>query len=349
MWKSACACAMKGSRCAGDDRTYVRRWGGRRGGRKGRSERKVRRRNPHHRTGACGEASDGARPQACGQTAATAASSERVACPAGCAGTAGAGYSPGSSSARVRRRLRARRLRRRALRRSRSRPRPELSLGVGVRRLGLARPRPLRLGLGGGRVELLLGRQLAALGHDEQPQLGGHVAEHLDRHRVAADPLDRADVELAAVDPDLQVLPELVGDVRRGDRAEQRPGRAGLDVEAELRRLEPLRDRARLVGRLRLVPRPLRVALLELAHEPGRRELGEPAREQVVARVAARDVHHLAAQAEALDVLPEDDLHLARSTAPRGRHGRRGRGGRRPRGRRGPRPRTAAVPSRAPA
>ena len=45
--------------------------------------------------------------------------------------------------------------------------------------------------------------------------------------------------------------------------------------------------------------------------EPGRRELGEPARQQVVARVAARDVHHLAAQAEALDVLTQDDLHLA--------------------------------------
>ena len=92
--------------------------------------------------------------------------------------------------------------------------------------------------------QLLLGRQLAALGDDQQAQLGGHVGEDLDRHRVAADALDRLHVELAAVDADLLVLPEPVGDVRRGDRAEERAGRAGVDVEAQLRRLEPLRDRA---------------------------------------------------------------------------------------------------------
>ena len=53
--------------------------------------------------------------------------------------------------------------------------------------------------------------------------------------------------------------------------------------------------------------------------------LGQLPRQQEVARVAARDVHDLAAQAELLDVLEQDDLHPA---TPR---------------------RTAATPSRGPA
>ena len=57
------------------------------------------------------------------------------------------------------------------------------------------------------------------------------------------------------------------------------------------------------------MPGALRIALLELLHEPGGRDLGEPAREEEVARVAARDVHHVAAQAERVDVLRENDVH----------------------------------------
>jgi hypothetical protein len=164
------------------------------------------------------------------------------------------------------------------------------SLGMGL--LGGCRLRGLGR-LGG--LELLLGRQLAALGDDQQPQLGGDVAEDLDRDRVAADALDRADAELAPVDPDLQLVPELVGDVRRGDRAEQRAGRAGVDVEAKLGLVQPRRDRLGLVRRLRLVPCALLVPLLELADEPGRRQLGAAAWQEVVARETARNVDDLAA------------------------------------------------------
>jgi hypothetical protein len=53
----------------------------------------------------------------------------------------------------------------------------------------------------------------------------------------------------------------------------------------------------------------MRIAPLELADEPGCRDLGEPAREQVVARVPARDVHDFAAEADVLDVLTQNDLH----------------------------------------
>ena len=54
---------------------------------------------------------------------------------------------------------------------------------------------------------------------------------------------------------------------------------------------------------------PLGIAPLELAHQPGRRHLGEPARQEEVARVAARDVHDLAAEAELVDVLLQNDFH----------------------------------------
>ena len=173
--------------------------------------------------------------------------------------------------------------------------------GSGGRRGGAL----LRLQLG----ELLLGRQFLALRSDHEPQVGRHVGEQLERDGVPPDPLDRVHLELAAVDAQLLLLPEPVGHVRRGDRAEQRAGRAGRHVEAQLERLEPRGERARLVDRLGVVAGPLRIALLELLDERGRRHLGEPPREEEVARVAAGDVDDLAAQAELVDVLLENDFH----------------------------------------
>ena len=72
---------------------------------------------------------------------------------------------------------------------------------------------------------------------------------------------------------------------------------------------DALRQRLRLVDRLRLVPCALRVAPLELLDEPRRRHRREPAGEEEVARVPARDVHYVAAQAELVDVLRENDVH----------------------------------------
>src|SRR5205807_5991512 len=156
-----------------------------------------------------------------------------------------------------------------------------------------------------------LGRQLAALRHDERAHLGRHVLEELDRDLVAADALDRVQLDPAPVDAHLVLRPELIGDVGRRDRAEERAGRAGLHVEAQLDLAEPLADRLRILERLRLVPG---APLLDLARldDAGRSRLvGEPARQQEVARVSARDVHNLAAEADLVDVLAEDDLHLA--------------------------------------
>src|SRR5437899_10223615 len=113
------------------------------------------------------------------------------------------------------------------------------------------------------RSELFLGRQLAAFGHDERPYLDGHILEQLDRDLEAPDPFERLAADLAPVDSDLVFLPQLVRDVGRRDRAEQRAGGPGLDVEAKLDLTEPLRDRLCILERLRLA---LGAPLFDLAH-----------------------------------------------------------------------------------
>src|SRR5262249_36203779 len=141
-----------------------------------------------------------------------------------------------------------------------------------------------------------------------------HVLEELDRDLVAADPFDRLrQIELAAVDANALGLPDAVGDVRRRYGAEQRAGLAGVDVEADLRPLELVRE---LLGRLEalgLVAGAAGGKLLELGDASRGGWLGEPARKQVVAREAGRDVDDLTAEPDLLDVLAEDDLHASPS------------------------------------
>ena len=159
------------------------------------------------------------------------------------------------------------------------------------------------------RRELLLGRQLAALGDDEGLHLGRHALEHVDGDRVAPDPLDHVEVDLAPVDADLPRPPELLRDVGRRHGAEERPGRAGLHLEAEHRLRQRLRDLTGLVGRPRLVAGALLVDAADLGNASGRRDLGQPSRQEVVAGVPALHVDDLALQAELLDVSGQDDFH----------------------------------------
>ena len=189
----------------------------------------------------------------------------------------------------------------------------DLRLGLRVLRLGLCLRLGFGLRLGGGdRVQLLLRGQLAALGDDRDPQRRRHVGEELDGDLVAADSLDRlGEVELAPVDPHLELAPGRLGDVGGRDRAEQRPGLAGRDVEAQLRALEPGHDLLRLLEALRLVLGALLLGLAQLGDLGRRRRLGQFPREQEVAREARRDVHDLAAEPDLLDVLSEDHLHAA--------------------------------------
>src|SRR5204863_205154 len=81
---------------------------------------------------------------------------------------------------------------------------------------------------------------------------------------ISADALDVVEIDLAAVDADLARAPDLVGDVRRRHRAEQRAGRAGFHLEAEDRLTQRLRDRLRLLGVRCLVARALLLALAQL-------------------------------------------------------------------------------------
>ena len=117
------------------------------------------------------------------------------------------------------------------------RPRPRrlaaaLGCRLGLRFLGRSAAPRRRLGSGSS-----LGRQLAALGNDQRRTVDGHVGEELDGDLVAADPLDRVgQVDLAAVDADPCAFPELVGDVGRGHRAEERPGRARPSSRTAARR-----------------------------------------------------------------------------------------------------------------
>ena len=110
-----------------------------------------------------------------------------------------------------------------------------------------------------------------------------------------------------------------VGDVLRGDRAEQAPVVAGLLADREHRLVEQLgaARAARLDGLLRgaLLGRGAALGRVDGAL---RRRLGELARDQVVAQVALGDVDDGALLAERLDVLEQDRLGH-RASAPRAR------------------------------
>ena len=147
------------------------------------------------------------------------------------------------------------------------------------------------------RSELLLGRQLATLGNDERLHLHVYVLEELDRDAEAADPLERVAGDLAPVDADLPCSPDLVGDVGRRDRAEERARRAGLHLEPQHGLAEELGDLLSLVRAPRLVLRACGVDLLQLRHARRRGVLRQLAGKQVVPRVAASDVDDVPPQA----------------------------------------------------
>ena len=211
--------------------------------------------------------------------------------------------------------------------------RPPRRLVVGLGALGSAcqrprrpRPRPRRppprrrppaaCGLGrlGGlhRGQLLLGRQLAALGDDERLHLGGDVLEDLDRDRVAADALDRRRARSCGGRRGSCASRQISSAMSVGvtEPKSEPVGPAFTSKRSSVLRRASSAISLRLLGRARLVARALRLdRASSSATRPGVADLGEPAREQVVAGVAARDVDDVAAQAELLDVAEQDDLH----------------------------------------
>ena len=112
--------------------------------------------------------------------------------------------------------------------------------------------------------------------------------EELDRHRVAADPLDRRRGRSCAGRRGPCASRQISSAMSVGvTEPKSAPGRAGLHVEAQLRLVERVGDLLRLLEALRLVPGALLVALAQLGDLRRRRLLGEPPRQQEVARVAA--------------------------------------------------------------
>src|SRR6202023_93555 len=131
-----------------------------------------------------------------------------------------------------------------------------------------------------------------------------------DRNLDLAELLDGL-VELppAPVDLDTELRLHRLGQVDRGDRAEQLAALAGTRLHLDPPTTQP---RGNGLGRLALAA----VARLAVAAHRGRLSDGtlagthrEPARHEEVARVSVGDVEHVALVAEVLDVFTEDDLH----------------------------------------
>src|SRR5450830_1108770 len=192
---------------------------------------------------------------------------------------------------------------------------PRSACGIGCLVFGGRRLGDWRLGLFAYRLacldaQLLLGSELATLRDYERLHRHAHVFEDVNRHCVTADALEWIwKLDLSPIDADLAGAPDLVGDVAGGNRAEERTGGTGLHLEAEHRLAQPLGDRLGLPGAARLLQRSARVSLSYLLDFGPRRRLGQLARDQEVARVAACHRDHVAPQPQLLHVLKKDDFH----------------------------------------
>src|SRR5690606_20346232 len=133
----------------------------------------------------------------------------------------------------------------------------------------------------------------------------------LDGDLVRAGALDRVDdLDAAAVDLGPAGGLHGVGDVARGDRAEQAAGLAGAGGQAHLQGAELAgdflggADVADLTGGARLADG------LDLALGAAGPAHGVAARDEVVAAVAVLDLDDVAGGAEAGDLVGEDELHF---------------------------------------
>src|SRR5437660_2270253 len=148
------------------------------------------------------------------------------------------------------------------------------------------------------------------LGDDLDRQRHLDLAVEADRHLVRAQRLDGLDRHLAPVELDACLGLDRLGDVGRGDRAEEPPALAGprLDFDALGRQLAggglrplllpPVTDLAGTAHRLRLA----------LDARGGHH--GQALRHEVVPGVAGGHFDQVALVAEGVDVGPQHDLHV---------------------------------------
>ena len=155
--------------------------------------------------------------------------------------------------------------------------------------------------------------ETALLGGDHvQVELGRHVRVQLDLNLVTTGGLDRArQLDLALVEHRATGGLDRVGDLGRGDRAEEPPALAGPRRQGDLQALELALDLVGVaeVANLAAGTRPLdRVDLLLGTLGPRDREaLGQ----QVVAAVAVLDLDNIAGSAKVGHLIGKDDLHEA--------------------------------------
>ena len=160
-------------------------------------------------------------------------------------------------------------------------------------------------------------------GHGDQPATTSTVtgnstsAWSLTGTRWVPTVLDRlVELELLAVELDAGLGGDGLGDVGRGDRAEQLAlgAHAGRDGDRARTRASWRPPRRRVRSAASLMSRERRMPSA-WASAPARGLEGQPAGQEEVAAVAVGDVDDVALVADALDVGAEDDAHQASTSA----------------------------------
>src|SRR5690348_16240798 len=154
-------------------------------------------------------------------------------------------------------------------------------------------------------------------GRDLDVDGGADLGVQPDAHLVRAHGLDRvAELDPAPVELGAARLAHGRGDVRRADRAEQATAAARPPPHPHVQALELGRHGLGVLNAADLPGRPGPLDQLDLllgAAGPGYRETP---RDQVVAAVAGRDVHHITGGAETAHFLGEDELHRCTTHLP---------------------------------
>src|SRR5215472_8368384 len=156
---------------------------------------------------------------------------------------------------------------------------------------------------------------------------GGHlgVQPHLDL--VRPDGLDRAgQLDPAPVEFGSASGAHRLRDVRGADRAEQAPGVARLDGQADVEPGEPRRGLLGVVEAVDVAGRARSLDQFDLLFRAAGPAHGQAAGDQVVAAVAPGHLHDVTGRAQPGDFLGEDQLHRCATHLSASPAGRRARG-----------------------
>src|SRR6266851_6508894 len=169
-------------------------------------------------------------------------------------------------------------------------------------------------GMARGSEKFLTFLSAGSFSHDADLEVRRDVAMELHRNGVVAELLDRLrELQLAAVQ--LEAFGgERLGDVAAGDRAVERLGLADLAGNLDLDAGHPLRHCLGDLLILELFHVELHALALDLLFVALGRQQRHLPRQEVVARVAVRDLQQVAAASEMVDVFSQYDFHGLSST-----------------------------------